>query len=299
MLAYLGLLRRYVLVILQSRSNTVAEKIMDTCGKMLVVPVCTRWNSTFHAMERVNEILDDDETKTMSLFDHLGHRHLQEDEKVFIQEYVTTMQYFAWALDILQGDEHMFLGYLLPTIHVLKGKLLEVKTILKLCRPLADGLVAGLDKRFGHLLHEERYVLASVCHPKFKNLDFIEEEEKRKWAFELFHAAVEKEMLPTEGQDVEKPKDKTASFFPTKRVLSGPKQIIDNFVNSDSEALSLLNAFPVIKKVFIQTNTTLPSSASVERLFSHTGELFQKKRCRMSDTHFEQQLPLQLNKSFL
>ena len=51
----------------------------------------------------------------------------------------------------------------------------------------------------------EPHVLASVCHPKFKNMDFIEDEEKRKWT-----SAVEYEMPPTEGHDVEIPKDKTS-----------------------------------------------------------------------------------------
>ena len=285
----------------QSKSTIIAQRIEDTCGKKLVVPICTRWNSTFHAMERVQEILNEKDDKMQSLFDHLGHRHLQNDEKIFIQEYVTTMQYFACALDILQGDKHMFLGYLLPTIHVLKEKLLEVKNTLTVCKPLVDGLVAGLDKRFGHLLSDEKYLLASVCHPKFKRLDFIHEENRRAAAYKLLQDAVEKEMPPDEKRvDIEeKSKDKIASFFSSKKVRSSSKELIERFLHSDTEELALLNVFPAIKRVFVQSNTTLPSSAPVERLFSHAGELFSRKRCRLSDKNFEQQLLLQLNKCFI
>ena len=68
--------------------------------------------------------------------------------------------------------------------------------------------------------------------------------------------------------------------------------------NEDLEAKELLNAFPLIKKVFTKFNTTLPSSASVERLFSHAGLIFQPKRQLLSDKNFEQQLLLKLNKNF-
>lgn len=73
-----------------------------------------------------------------------------------------------------------------------------------------------------HLIHEDRYLVASMIHPKFKMLESIEE-EKRKRAFKLFRPAVEIEMSPTEDQAAEKPKDKIASSFATKRgiVITG------------------------------------------------------------------------------
>jgi len=96
-----------------------------------------------------------------------------------------------------------------------------------------------------------------------------------------------------------KSKDKIASFFSSKKVRSSSKELIERFLHSDTEELALLNVFPAIKRVFVQSNTTLPSSAPVERLFSHAGELFSRKRCRLSDKNFEQQLLLQLNKCFI
>ena len=42
-----------------------------------------------------------------------------------------------------------------------------------------------------------------------------------------------------------------------------------------------------LKKLFIQYNITLPSSAAVERLFSLSKDILKPKLCGLSDEHFE------------
>ena len=51
-----------------------------------------------------------------------------------------------------------------------------------------------------------------------------------------------------------------------------------------------------LKKLFIQYNTTLPSSAAVERLFSLGKDILKPKRCGLSDEHFEMLAFLKGNK---
>lgn len=52
----------------------------------------------------------------------------------------------ADALDILQGEEYMFLGVYAPTLYQLKEKLKKVSG-LEYCMPLKEMILRSIDKR--------------------------------------------------------------------------------------------------------------------------------------------------------
>ena len=70
------------------------------------------------------------------------------------------------------------MGYLAPTISILKDKL-STKLDIPAMKPLIE-LLSGIDDRFGSILNDERIIAAAVVHPKFKDnwtseRDIIEE----------------------------------------------------------------------------------------------------------------------------
>jgi hypothetical protein len=71
----------------------------------------------------------------------------------------------------------------------------------------------------------------------------------------------------------------------------------DFLSDMSDESLSLLEKYPTVKKMYRRYNVTLPSSASVERLFSYSGMVFTKKRSRLSDEHLEELVLLKANKA--
>ncbi|KAM7383527.1 hypothetical protein PAMP_003173 [Pampus punctatissimus] len=61
-------------------------------------------------------------------------------------EYVKTMGPVAKTLDLYQGESNVQMGWLLPTITLLKAKLQHLHISVKYCGPLVDALLAGLEK---------------------------------------------------------------------------------------------------------------------------------------------------------
>ena len=70
---------------------------------------------------------------------------------------------------------------------------------------------------------------------------------------------------------------------------------LDLFLADSTKKTSSLVKNPSIKEMFLKFNAALPSSASVERLFSVGGSIFRPTRSRLSDSNFEKILFLKVN----
>lgn len=62
---------------------------------------------------------------------------------------------------------------------------------------------------------------------------------------------------------------------------------------------SILDQYPTVRAVFYKYNTTLPSSASVERVFSQSQMIFTPRRNRITSENFEKTLILKHNRMLL
>lgn len=72
----------------QHRSTQTSDIIKDKLGCQLIVPSPTRWNSTYHAMERLNTCILTKEQDLHETCEKLQVTRLKAAELTFIQEYV-------------------------------------------------------------------------------------------------------------------------------------------------------------------------------------------------------------------
>jgi hypothetical protein len=240
-------------------------------------------------------------------------------EMNYIKEYCKVSEPVAVALDMLQAEARAYFGTLLPIIIVAKQKLeamISTRGVLQHCKDYAKALLEGLDKRFKHLESDEKCLLASAFHPKFRQLLWLSQEKQpglRKKMENLVAANLKKRVEgadQTFAVDNDNGDDGTsaeteltgADYFssitvaPTAR---GRRNLIDvnatNIVKTWTETTgsekledSDFQREPSLIDLFIEFNTPVPSSAGVERLFSQAGDILRPKRCSLKEDRFHQ-----------
>ena len=89
------------------------------------------------------------------------------------------MKSISDALDVLQNEENMSIGCVLPVLTLLKENLERFKDDRNIihCVPLINCLLEGIERRFGPLFTDTNMILAAISDPHFK-LSWMSEGEK-------------------------------------------------------------------------------------------------------------------------
>lgn len=92
--------------------------------------------------------------KNATLHKDLGLKNpIWDHEFDYIEEYLSCTKPIAETLDILQGENDIYYGILLPTLLVVRRKLQKLtKKIFVYCTPLAEVYVASVERRFEDFL---------------------------------------------------------------------------------------------------------------------------------------------------
>jgi hypothetical protein len=90
--------------------------------------------------------------------------------------------------------------------------------------------------------------------------------------------------LPT--ADVAQDDDDLFSFVTSAGSESAGSPVarqVEEFMESKSTSLLSLKDYPQVARAFVKANSTLPSSAAVERLFNIAGMILSPRRCKISE----------------
>ena len=295
-----------------SRSTLASDDVEATLKRKLIVPTPTRWNSYYDAVVRVTENataeLDEICTK-------LNLRCFSEKELTFLKEYCKVLQPFARGLDILQGENKCFYGTLLPTLEAVLKKIRDIKTNLSsMTTGLAFSLEDSIKNRFENIFDSKAAILAAITLPKFK-LRWVDTQSKKdsykQMLIDEMRQFVEENRVAenedaavqtTASQDEGSQKRDHFYDFPSDDESTSTDSVeieAANYLSTTDKDLDCLHRYPIIKSLFFKYNTTLPSSAPVERLFSLGNLVLTPKRNRLTDARFEKLLLMRYNKHLL
>ncbi len=277
----------------QDRSTKQSDKIREICNSLFTVPVVTRWNSVFNSVTDLKAKQD----KLDDVMDALSERRFSVNEKVFMDEYLKCTRPIALALDKLQGQTEVSLGYVLPMLKRITEEVAGLRGKTRFCEPLIECTIEALDKRFKHLFNDNDYILAAVTSPMFKTRWITDVPLKEK-AIELLKNAVS-HAGQTQEEELPPVVQKERSLFDFgEEENEGPSEV-DLYLLDKNKDIASLNSYPVVKKLFRQYNTALPTSAPVERLFSVGANVITPNRSKLLDSNFEKHLLLKCNKKFM
>lgn len=298
------------------RSTKASDVIESICKYKLIIPCPTRWNSFYDSVTRILLIKE----YLPQIFEKLQKPKLKSSELEFLEEYRNVMQSLAKGIDLLQGEENCYLGFILPILLQIRETLNSL-THLIYCESLKNAILSGLSKRYCHILDLQNssskpYILATVSLPKFKLKWLTNKDDEIKSIKSLFLLEMEKIYKSMEKKEIsddhimDVDEDGFFEILKNKNDIENNIQI-DNkessssvcdmqflkYLNDKSKELKSLHNYNIILIIFKLYNTVLPSSAQVERLFSTGGQILIPKRNRLSDEHFEMLLMLKKNKN--
>lgn len=223
---------------------------------------------------------------------------LNSTDWLVLADYITVTKPVAGGLDILQGDKHACLGYVLPTLFAIKKRISGSMLNTAHGEKMRDVLIQSIETRFGPMMttydHNRELYLAAVTHPLFKTEWIPEEEQERVKHWLTTTVDMNSEVMEKEKE----PQHRENDFF--YRYSSNTVQQndeVEQYLSHHEHDVSMLKNFPTIKKLFIDFNTTLSSTGVIERMFSNATLIFQPRRNRLSSINFERTMFLKKNHS--
>lgn len=145
-------------------------------------------------------------------------------------------------------------------------------------------------------MKKKELIIAACIHPKFKLNLLIG--DKKKLAQTYLEDVLGIKCNGNSPINDEK-FDTHDDFFTFPEInYSSKEEKLQTFLRLKDSNVEILNNYPKLKNIFIKYNTALPSSASVERLFSVGGVVLKQQRANLNDDSMERQLLLRLNKQF-
>lgn len=221
--------------------------------------------------------------------------------------YIDLTRPLAEGIDTLQGDKETFYGDLLPTLFTIKATLEALQalpTLGKLATVLLNRLVNHRFKNeFALEVGAKTALCAAISNPKYKTYWGSEEDIEK--AMTIFKDEFDEVSKDSDSRNNMNPQPQTSTqrkgfiqLRTTPLAATTATSELARYLNDPRDDLHMLDDFPNVREIFFKTNTQLPTSAQVERMFNFAGILDHPNRNRILPVHFENNVVLKANSVF-
>lgn len=306
--------------VLTHRSSKSKDLCKQVLGKLLLVPCATRWNSKFDAVKRcveptikgkLNELIERLQTEVIELYSTSNRRLclITAHDEAVIQQYINVFEPVAKSLDMMQSEFNGSQGLIIPVLVTMKHRILQIEENSNVARDFKSTMLHVISSRFSNYFKfnelNKDLILASLTLPRIKT-SFISQDDNLIYAKSLLVSECKKLNEDKNEQVVEELllRDEDDFFISFASSQNVRRNSIENHIESQvsrylcdqRKDIKILDEYPNVRAVYFKHNTTLSSSAPVERVFSQSLMIFTPRRNRLSAEHFEQALLLKHNR---
>ncbi|XP_047455236.1 uncharacterized protein LOC125016657 isoform X2 [Mugil cephalus] len=182
-------------------------------------------------------------------------------ETAFLTDYTKTMSPVAKAVNALQGEANVQLGWLLPTIILLTSNLHNLHTTSKYCGPLVNALLAGLERCLGEMLAEPELITAAILVPKFRTC-WTSDEGIIKCGLNYIKTHLKEQSSAGQSGDSVSVSSSEEDFFSTIKQTDqqdGNTKQLESILASATDTMDILKTFPSVCHLSLKLNTPLPA----------------------------------------
>lgn len=311
----------WVIVSVSPRAKQICK---ETLNASLMFPCRTRWNSLYDCIRQCNKpeiqtklndlvqklksSLTSNSAMLLRLFTNNDFHVMAQYEKVFGP--------VAQALDTLQGEYNNSQGRILPVLLSMKRRILDAEGSGNIIRDFKSIILRQIDVRFGKYFEynsaNKDFILSAVTLPCYK-INFISTEENKIVTKNLLISECKRLCNENQDSSTDVPQSSCSTTDDDDFVILFPsctnarRNSIDNQIEAEvaqylidaRKETHILNEYKYIRAVFFKFNTTLSSSAPVERVFSQSLMIFTPRRNRISAKSFENTLLLKHNRMLI
>lgn len=242
-------------------------------------------------------------------------RILTNIDLIVMAQYEKVFTPVARALDILQGEYNNSQGLILPVLLSMKARISAIEESHNIIKDFKTNMLKLIKAKFGKYFEynssNKDYILSAATLP-LRKINFISSDENKLFVKNLLVSECKKlcnerddEIEATENDNITTENDDFFISFSANR--NTRRNSIDNLIETEvaqylidpRTTTNILNEYRFIRAVYYKYNTTLSSSAPVERVFSQSLMIFTPRRNRISSDNFEKTLFLKHNRMLI